>query len=62
MQRPLSAGKMVMVQSLLSAVTAFRSCVVRLYGGILALERAAETFSLNCSDSVSVAVMKIDCW
>lgn len=57
-----------MFSSLLSVVTALLSWMVRLEGGTLAVERAADTLSLSCSASVeerlffliadSVAVMR----
>ena len=53
MHLPLSAGKIVMFQSLLSDDGAFLFSVVKLEGGAFGLTRAADTF--NCSCSVSVA-------
>jgi len=47
MHLPLSAGKIVMLWSLLRDVTAFLSCGVRFKGGVLALERTAVTSSSN---------------
>lgn len=54
MHLPLSAGRIVTFWSLLSVVTAFLSSMVRLEGGGFALDRAADTFNLSSSASVSV--------
>lgn len=45
---PLSAGRIVMLGSILRDVRALLSWVVRLEGGSLAFDRASEIFSQHC--------------